>query len=206
MIESLQVALTALSGWEATAVVLAIAYLLFAVREHPACWPAALASTAIYTVLLWEVSLFMESALNVYYMAMAVYGWWAWRRGDAGAALAITSWRAHQHLFAVSAVALLTLASGTWLTTHTSAAWPFLDSFTTWGAVLTTWMVARKVLENWLYWLVLDAVSIPLYVERGLVLTAALFAVYLVLAVIGFIAWHRHYTSRDATGDAALTA
>jgi nicotinamide mononucleotide transporter len=187
-------------------VILAIAYLLFAVREHPACWPCALASTAIYTVLLWEVSLFMESALNVYYMAMALYGWWAWRQGGDGAPLAISSWRARQHVLAVGAVALLTLASGTWLTTHTAAAWPFLDSFTTWGAVLTTWMVARKVLENWLYWLVLDAVSIPLYVERGLVLTATLFAVYLVLAVIGFLAWHRHYTSRGDAGDAALTA
>ncbi|MCA8967376.1 MAG: nicotinamide mononucleotide transporter [Planctomycetes bacterium] len=199
MVEALQAALAALSGWEVAAVVLAIAYLLLAVREHPACWPCALASTAIYTVLLWHVSLLMESALNVYYMAMAVYGWWAWRRGDAGNALAITSWRARQHAVAIGTIAALTLASGAWLSAHSNAAWPFLDSFTTWGAVLTTWMVARKVLENWLYWLVLDAVSIPLYVDRGLVLTAALFAIYLVLAVIGFLTWHRHYAaSADA--------
>ena len=115
MVEALQAALAALSGWEVAAVVLAIAYLLLAVREHPACWPCALASTAIYTVLLWHVSLLMESALNVYYIAMAVYGWWAWRRGDAGNALAITSWRARQHAVAIGTIAALTLVSGAWL-------------------------------------------------------------------------------------------
>lgn len=187
----------ALADWEGLAAVLAIAYLLLAVREHVACWACALASTTIYTVLFWDVSLLMDAALNVYYMAMALYGWWSWQRGSAGDALTITRWRARQHAGALGAIALLTAASGAWLAQHTHAAWPFIDSFTTWGAVVTTWMVARKVLENWLYWLVLDAVSIPLYIERGLLLTALLFAVYLVMAVAGFLTWQRHYQAAD---------
>src|SRR5210317_1156534 len=70
-----------MSPWEAVAVVFAIAYLLLAVKENILCWLFAFMSTAIYTVLFWDVSLLMESALNVYYMAMAVFGWYQWTRG-----------------------------------------------------------------------------------------------------------------------------
>ena len=76
----------------------------------------------------------------------------------------------------MGSVLLLSAASGWLLSQYTGAAWPYLDSFTTWGAVLTTWMVARKLLENWLYWIVIDGLSIFLYIDRELYLTAALFA------------------------------
>ena len=69
------------SGWEMAAVALGIAYLLLAMRQSNWCWPAAFGSTAIFSWLFWDVSLVMESALNVYYLVMAVYGWWAWRSG-----------------------------------------------------------------------------------------------------------------------------
>ncbi|TNE88758.1 MAG: nicotinamide riboside transporter PnuC, partial [Gammaproteobacteria bacterium] len=65
--------------------------------------------------------------------------------------------------------------------------------FTTWGSVLTTYMVARKILENWLYWIIVDGVSIYLYLDRALFFTAALFAIYLVLVVIGYFTWRKHY-------------
>ena len=87
-----------MSGWEGLAVVLAIAYLLLAMRESILCWVCAFASTAIYTVLFWNVSLVMESALNVYYMAMAVYGWYQWQRGSQqGTELPITRWLPRCH-------------------------------------------------------------------------------------------------------------
>ena len=79
------------------------------------------------------------------------------------------------------------------LTRFTDAALPLLDSFTTWGSILTTWMVTRKILENWLYWLVIDSVSIYLYLDRGLHLTAMLFVAYLVIVVFGYRKWLRHY-------------
>jgi nicotinamide mononucleotide transporter len=75
---------------------------------------------------------------------------------------------------------------------------PYLDSFTTWASVITTWMVARKILENWIYWFVIDSVSIVLYVNRSLHLTAVLFAVYLVIIVFGYRDWRRTWAaSRD---------
>ena len=190
----LQQALAAMSGWEAAAVVLGIAYLLLAMRENPWCWYAAFASTGILLVLFWHVNLVMESALQVYYLAMAAYGWWQWRHGGSrGGALAISRWSWRAHLLGAGAVAAATLLSGALLHSYSNAALPFLDSFTTWGSILTTWMVARKVLENWLYWLVIDSASIVLYVDRGLYLVALLFAAYLVIIVFGYRTWLAHY-------------
>lgn len=183
-----------MSPWEASAVILGITYLLLAVRESLWCWYAAFVSTAIFLVLFWNAQLLMESALQVYYLIMAVYGWWQWQHGPQGdSELPISRWRGGAHILAIASVLALSLASGWALQAWTSAVLPFLDSFTTWGAVLTTWMVTRKVLENWLYWLVIDSVSIYLYLDRELYLTAALFLVYLVIAVFGYWQWLNHF-------------
>ena len=175
---------------EAVAVALGIAYLLLAVREHIACWYAAFVSTALSVYVFWGVSLLMESLLNVYYMGMAVYGWMQWRGGvHKGAELAVSRWPWRAHVAAIVGVLCLTAISGYLLLDRTSASWPFVDSFTTWASVVTTFMVARKILENWLYWIVIDAISIALYLDRGLYLYAGLFAVYLVIAVNGYRSW-----------------
>lgn len=186
--------LAALSGWELAAVVLALAYLLLAVRQNPWCWVAAFASTALFTVLFWQVQLLMQSLLNVYYMAMAVYGWWHWRHGGQGErALQITRWRLRHHVLALGLIGFCALVSGWLLTQHTGAARPYLDSLITWGAVATTWMVARKVLENWAYWMVINTLAVILFIDRGMLLTAALHAAYLVISVFGWSSWYRDY-------------
>ena len=189
--------LLATSAWELLAVLLAIAYLLLALRENSLCWYCALASTAIFTGLFWDVSLLMESALNVYYMAMAVYGWWQWRgskeavTNSGKSTIEISAWSLRKHLLAWGVIAGLTVVSGSLLASNTTAALPYLDSFTTWGSVLTTWMVTQKILENWLYWIVIDTVSIFLYVDRGLHLTSLLFVAYVIIVVFGFFAWRK---------------
>jgi nicotinamide mononucleotide transporter len=196
----LQTVLTAaqsMSLMEVIAVVFAMAYLLLAVRENVLCWLFAFLSTAIYTVLFWDVSLLMESALNVYYMAMAVYGWYQWTRGgtngdDLPHALAVRSMSAKQHVMVITAIACLTIVSGYLLSEHSTAAWPYVDSFTTWASVITTYLVTRKLLQNWLYWIVIDTVSVPLYIDRGLNLTALLFVAYVVIAVVGYFKWRDH--------------
>jgi len=182
-----------------------------ALRENSLCWYCALASTAIYTGLFWDVSLLMESGLNVYYMAMAVYGWWQWRgdKSEEGAinpnksAIEISRWPLQNHLLAWAVIAVLTLVSGSLLANNTTAALPYLDSFTTWGSVLTTWMVTRKILENWLYWIVIDSVSIFLYVDRGLHLTSLLFVAYVIIVVFGFFAWRKRMSEDESEGLAA---
>jgi len=190
---------TQMLGWELLAVILAIAYLLLAMRENIFCWHCALVSTAIYTVLFWNVSLLMDSGLNVYYMGMAVYGWWQWRRGgEQGKGVAVHRCPVSWHLLAISGIAIATLISGYFLSTRTGAAWPYADSFTTWASVFTTFLVARKVLENWLYWIVIDSVSIFLYIDRELYLTAILFTAYVLICVKGYFMWRQHlYQDRE---------
>ena len=181
-----------MSLWEVAAVLLAIAYLVLAIRQSLWCWAAAFASTAIYLVLMYRAQLYMESGLQIFYLGMAVYGWYRWGHGPGpDNQLPVTTWGISQHAFAIAAVLVLSLISGAALAALSDAALPYLDSFTTWGAIVTTWMVARKVLENWLYWFVIDAVSIYLYASRELYLTALLFALYLVMIVFGFLAWRR---------------
>lgn len=165
--------------------------MLLAARENVWCWPAALLSTAIFSWLFWDVSLLMESGLNIYYLLMAVYGWWTWSSTDRHQAKKIHSWPIKKHLISVAAMIVLALVSGLLLDRYTQAAMPFLDSFTTWAAVITTYMVTQKVLENWLYWIVIDLVSIYLYIDRGLYLTALLFVAYVVIAAYGWFSWRK---------------
>ena len=132
-------------------------------------------------------------------MAMAVYGWQQWKFGVVGQnSLTVSRWRPRTHVGVLALILTATIVSGNLLTTNTDAAWPFLDSFTTWAGVLTTFMVARKVLENWIYWIVIDALSILLYAERGLYLYAALFAAYVVIAVFSYLGWRRSLAERAA--------
>ncbi len=185
-------AAAALSLWEVSAVVLALAYLVLAIREYIACWLAAIFSTGIYLVLMFQAGLYMESALQIFYLAMAFYGWYSWRHGAVpGEELKVSSWPLHRHIMPLLLILLATLISGYLLTTFTHAAMPYLDSFTTWGAIFTTWMVARKIIQNWHYWFIIDSVSVYLYLNRGLYLTALLFVLYLVLIVIGLRQWRK---------------
>ncbi len=195
----------AMPGWELCAVLLAIAYVLLAVKERIECWYAAFLSASIFLVLFWNVNLLMESVLQIYYIGMALYGWSQWRHNaDNGTELQIQTWPRYRHGQFVAAIVLTALVSGFILSNTTAAARPYLDSFTTWASVFTTWLVARKVLENWLYWIVIDAVSIFLYVDRGLYLTSALFVMYVIIAVVGFLQWQQSYNAQ--TGSCVTTA
>ena len=183
---------------ETLAVALGISYLLLARRENSLCWYCAFFSTAIYVYIFGDVSLYMESALNVYYMGMALYGWLQWQKGGANhSGVEIVRWTAKHHIICILVILIASVISGYLLSVNTDARLPYLDSFTTWASVLTTVMVARKVLENWLYWIVINSVSIYLYIDRDLDQTAAMFTLYLVLSVLGYVAWKKNYVLQD---------
>lgn len=189
-------------GLETVAVVLGMAYLLLAMRENSLCWYCAFVSTGIYIWIFGDVSLYMESALNAYYMLMAVYGWYQWQRGGTGSrGIQLSYWRLNHHLASIGLILVLSLISGYLLSQSTDARMPYLDSFTTWGSVLTTYLVARKVVENWIYWIVINSVSIFLYIDRELYQTAGLFSLYLILAVIGYITWRKAYLKQSNESD-----
>ena len=183
---------------ELAAFIFAVAYLVLAVRENSLCWYAAGISTLIFLFIFWDVKLYMESGLQIYYLAMAFYGWYQWRGANREtASLRVSKWRAKQHVIALALIATLTFISGSLLNSGTDANLPYLDSFTTWASVVTTFMVARKILENWFYWLVIDSVSIYLYLDRELYFTSLLFAIYIVIIFFGWFAWNRSYRQRE---------
>lgn len=193
LVTAIATAWQATSQLEVVSVTFGLIYIILAARENIWCWPAAFIGTGTAIYLFWDASLLMESALNIFYLAMAMIGWWQWQYGSQQkTALSISSWSGVKHLTAIGVIAILTVTSGYLLSNNTNAALPYVDSFTTWAAVITTVMVAQKILENWLYWIVIDAVCVWLYSERGLYLYALLFAAYTVIAVVGYVQWRKN--------------
>jgi nicotinamide mononucleotide transporter len=185
------------------AVALAFAYVLLAIRQSRWCWPAAAASAGIYLVLFARGGLPMQAALQVFYIAMAAYGWHAWRPAHGEPAeLRVRTWPRRWHVLALSAVLLATALNVRLLPGESGLFVAGADAFVAWGSVFATWLTARKVLENWLYWIVFDVVAAVLYFAEGFHATAGLFVVYIVLAIRGFVAWRADLArSANAAGE-----
>lgn len=185
-------ALINISPWEAIAVLLAVAYLLLAMRQSLWCWPAAFISTLIYTLLFFDAALLMDSVLNAYYLIMAVYGWYSWKYGNKNKdELDVSSWGMMRNIQIILLLALLSIGFGYVMDNYTRADFAYLDSATTVFAVFATYMLAKKILENWLYWIVIDGVSIYIYIQKAFYLTAGLFIFYTILAFFGYLQWKK---------------
>jgi nicotinamide mononucleotide transporter len=199
--------LSATTAPEAVAVLLALGYIVLAVRRSLWCWPCAFVSVAIYLVLFAQVGLYMQAGLQVFYLAMAVYGWFEWRRGrTAAGGLAIATRSPRWHLAVAGLIVGATLVNGWLLARGGKATAPYIDAFVTWASVATTWMVARRVLENWLYWVVIDVVAAWLYFTQSLTLTGFLFLIYVVIAVRGYVSWRtEHRRAPDSWRQAGAT-
>jgi nicotinamide mononucleotide transporter len=188
----------ATSALELAAVALAIAYLLLAIRASPWCWPLAFMSSALYVYVFAGARLYMDATLNLFFLAMAVYGWHVWRHGGPErSTLPISRASGRVHVAALATICALTLLSGTLLGRYTNQAWPFVDSFIAWASVVTTWLTARKFIDNWPYWIAIDAVAVPVYLNRNLHVTAVLFVLYVALAVVGWMSWQRAYRNQE---------
>ena len=184
--------------FEIVAAILAIAYLILAMLQDIRCWVAWIISSLMYFFVMYSANLYMEALLQIFYIFIGLYGLYQWRfKADKKDALKITTWSVKNHLIVISALVFLTSLSGYILMIYTAAASPFIDAFTTWGAIAASYLVAKKVLENWFYWFVIDFVSVFLFISRELYPTALLFIVYLVLVVIGYSAWRKSWQLAD---------
>jgi nicotinamide mononucleotide transporter len=179
------------SGIEVLAMLLALAYVALAIKQYVACWYAAFVSSCLYAGVLFHARLYMEAALNLFYAAMAVYGYWCWHRGRGGASPPVIRWPLARHATALAGSAILALASALLLRRYTAAVWPFLDSLVAFSSVYATYLVARKVYENWHWWLAIDALSACLYFSRHLYATTLLYVLYLGMIVLGLREWRR---------------
>ena len=139
-----------------------------------------------------KAGLYMEANLQIYYVVMSIYGWSQWSQSASNQKFfVVNTWGKSQHLVAISMILVLSLLSGLVLKSYTDAALPFFDALVAWGAVVATYMVAKKLLENWIYWLVIDSISIVLFISRDLWLTAFLFLVYIVIIYFGYQSWSK---------------
>jgi nicotinamide mononucleotide transporter len=184
--------------FEAIAVFLAVGYLLLAVKQDIRCWIAGIISSSIYLFLMFQANLYMESMLQIFYILMGFYGWLQWNiKAEYDKSLLITTWTFKKHFLVVSSILGFSLLFGMFLGTYTQAALPFLDSLTTFGALVATYMVAKKILENWIYWFFIDAISVMLFLNRELYLTALLFCIYLIIIFFGLRTWIKEYKSQE---------
>ncbi len=188
-VEAIRAALAAVAATEWVAVALALAYLVLAVRQNPWCWAFAIASAGLYFVLFARGGLAMQSALQVFYIGMAVYGWVAWRGGARDPGLAVSRWPAARHLPWLLGVLAVAVLNGRWVAGADGGAVPYVDALVAWSSVLATWLTARKVLDSWLYWIGIDLVAAALYWSQGFHATSVLFLVYVVIAARGWVAW-----------------
>lgn len=208
MWESIREAALAMSTLEIGAVVSGLIYVLLAARENIWCWAFGLISSLMSIVLFFQVNLLAEGILYFYYVMAAIYGWWSWSRKESNrveildevspsGTLEIESWSWTRHLLGCFVVGLLGLGLGWVMDVYFESAFPWIDSQTTVFSFWATFLTTRKVLENWLYWIVIDFVSVGLYGSRGLFLFALLMVLYTGMAIWGYLEWRRRKAEVD---------
>jgi nicotinamide mononucleotide transporter len=165
------------------------------VRQNILSWPTAIVNVVLYAVVFYQAKLYADMGLQVVYAVLSVYGWYEWLYGGEGRTeLHVTRTSARLAallaLIALSGAALL----GTLLRHATDAALPYMDSFLSSTSLVAQWMMTRKKLENWLVWIAVDVLYVGMFIFKGLYLTAGLYAVFLALAVRGYLDWRRSMT------------
>ena len=185
---------------EIAATLLGAAYVILAARRNRLCWAAGALSSVLVGALSFMRELPMQGALNAYYVGMAVYGYWNWSRMSGEGELPVGTLPLRWHIVAAACIVPLSWATASLLARETQAAWPLLDSLTTWFSLFATWLVARARIENWIYWIIIDGVLVYLYYMQGLPIIALQFGVFMALALSGFIVWRRRLGAQVVPG------
>ena len=172
---------------ETLAVLFSLVYVMLAAKQNIWCWGAATISVILYIYICFSTQLYAETILQFFYLFMAFYGYYNWNKKEQS--LQIIEWNISKHFTILVLGAILTFLMGFFFATYTNATMPIVDSFTTVFSVFATYMIAKKILGNWLYWIVIDIVSVYLYFSRDLPLTALLFITYTIVAVFGYLNW-----------------
>jgi nicotinamide mononucleotide transporter len=155
-------------------------------------WPIAIVSVGIYIVIFLEAKLYADTGLQVYFLAMNIYGWWFWSRKPADAPkVPVKRITKTEILLSSMGVVVFTALIGLFLYHKTDAAFPFIDSFCTACSLIAQIFLARKVLENWLIWIFVDIIYVGVYLAKGLHLTAGMYGLYVYIAFMGYLAWRK---------------
>ena len=179
---------------EIIAVALSIIYVSLASRQNINCWIFAIISVSLYIYICFSAQLYPETGLQVFYFIMAIIGYYMWNKDNKEE---IKEWSEIKHLLIILFGAILSFFMGFYFSTYTNSQMPIIDSFTTVFSIIATYMVIKKVLGNWLYWIVIDAVSVYLYFNRDLHLTSLLFIAYTIIAIFGYFSWMKKMKTND---------
>jgi len=192
-------ALRAVNPFELVAVAFGLLSVYLAAREHIVSWPTAIVNVAIFFVLFWRAKLYADAVLQLVYLVLSVYGWYEWRFGGAQHSRLQVSrtsrrqWAVIVPLFLVGGVGL-----GALLARYTDSPVPYFDAMLTSASLIAQWMMTRKLLENWILWIAADLVYVPLFIQRDLPLTAVQYAVFLLLAALGWRGWRQSLRAQVA--------
>lgn len=182
------------ASWlELIALVLSLAMVALNMRVNPLAWPLAIVSSLLYFLVFWDARLYGEGSLQIFFAAVALWGWWQWLRGtmDDGSALRVRALSRRAALGCALALALAWPALALFLDHRTDSDVPWLDAFPTAGSLVGQWLLGRKYVENWPAWLVVNVASVLLFAFKGLWLTVLLYVVFALLSVVGWRAWRR---------------
>ena len=186
-----------INNWvEIFGVITGLLFLYFEIKENYLMWPLGLISSALYFVIFYNSKFYADMSLQIYYVVISLYGWYFWTKGgktDKKEDVQISKLNLKQAIMYLIISAILFYFYSNILVKYTDSPLPYWDSFTTALSIVATFMLTRKIIEQWLIWIVVDAVSLGLYIYKGLYPTALLFAVYTVLAIVGYLQWRKSY-------------
>jgi nicotinamide mononucleotide transporter len=189
---------------EAAAFALALGYVVLSIRQRAVAWPLMVASSALYGVLFLAGRLYGQTLLQGVFIVIALWGWWQWTHGRKDERpLAVTPLPVRQRLLLLAVWLGATVSVALALARLTDAASPWLDGFTTVGSLLAQLLIARKYTDAWPAWLVINLVSVALFLQQQLLLTAALYAIMAALSVAGWWIWRRSARSTATAQGAA---
>jgi len=159
-----------------------------AAGEKRSAWNWGAVSAISTGILCIKTGIYSEASLQVYYLWIAIYTWIKWGENKKQVIPIIKSmpWTLHLGILLTGIVLMLGLG---WFWSHFGAALPYLDAFTTSFSLAAVWLLSKKYLQSWIYWIIIDTVSIYLYLDRGLPILAILFGLYTLLAMYGYHSW-----------------
>jgi nicotinamide mononucleotide transporter len=178
--------------------ILGIIYVFFSIRQNILTWPVGLLTSVLYVWVFFDSKLYADMGLQMYYVAISIYGWYEWLRGNSSnnsEPLEVSRLTGHLAFILLLISFILFILMWFILKNYTDSPVPFADSLATSLSIVATWMLARKILEHWLVWIFVDAFSIGLFWYKDLQPTVILFAVYTVMAVIGFMEWKKQFNA-----------
>ena len=174
--------------------ILGILYIFFSIRQNILTWPTGIATSAFYIIVFYESKFYADMGLQVYYLGISIYGWYYWLKGskpDNSTSIPVRQTNKKLWLKIGAVTTLLYFSILFILLKITDSDVPFMDSLTTALSISATWMLTKKYIEQWLIWIFVDLISVGLYIYKDLWATVVLFAVYTVLAFLGYIEWKK---------------